>query len=670
MTPGKACGRCARLWFSLALVTLAAAAHSQTNGNGEHAEVTPFAVTDWSGALGYEFAWRREKQTSDRGSDYDRELHRHEEYIQFNGQGYVYHPRFMSYDAMFRLGLLQQRYSSDPGDSASANELLDEFDVSALFFPEKLVSFRARAARRDDVVRDLFSDILLFEETTVGGDILFNSPIAPSRTSYTHRDYSQTGFSSETDSTLDTVEHSTRLLPGTDFTTDIHYLFRDYEERFRSDAPGLSFERTTDLTSHDLGATNVWRFGRRSRNRLTTSGRFYDQTGTVETRQYRASQRLDLEHSPRLDSFISGAYDRVETTSQTSDTTRLRAGVHHRLYESLDSFAEGRYRNTSFDIGDDEEVVGGGLRFAYRKRTPRGLLSAGYSVDVDAIDRGSAGITRTVLDESIVLTDGTLTFLSEQSVIAGSVNVTNSTGLTTYTEDLDYRLIEVGSRTQIERIFGGAIANGDLVLVDYQFVQTEDSDFTQISQGLNVRHDWTEGFLENLALYYRLNDLRNSGSTGGVELLEFTDHLFGSNYRWRWFNWTEEYEIFDANISPHNTFRSALSAQANPWRQSRVRAGVEYLMIEYTDSGEEDTDLLTFSGDLRTPITDHWDWQLETLYRMESGRNKEDSFGVASKLVWAFRKVTAELGIRYEMLDRSGTDRDDVQLFFSLTRAF
>lgn len=663
--------------FALGLMALSASAQpAGRRGFGagrrrdlHRIEPQPFAVTDWGGRLGVEAVHRRERQTSDRGSEFERRLRRFEEYIELTGHGFVYHPLFMDWRGRVRLGLLQQRFDSDLEGEESIHDVLQEYDATALFLQEKPVRLQLHARRSDDIVRDLFSDIVRAEETNVGADVLFVNAVAPSRLSARHQEFGRTGFSQNSDSTLDTVEAGTRIWPGSNFSTDINYLFRDYQEDFRG-RNGVTVDRTTEIRSHDLSLLNTARFGPGGRHRLTTTGRFYDQTGSVDIRQWRGATRLDLELTPRLDSHLSYAYDQVEAETQTTRQHRVNAGLHHRLFESLDTFVEGRWRRTDFDPDGEETIWGGGTRFAYRKTTPRGLLTAGYSLDVDRIDRGEGGGTRLVIDEPIVLVDGVLTFLAQQDVILASVQVTDATGLTIYTLDLDYRLTEVDSRVQIERVFGGAIADGQLVLVDYQFFQPEDIAFTQITQSFNVRHDWSEGLLEGLALYYRLADLRHSGSTGGQELLEFTSHLLGMQYRWRWLEWIEEFEIYDANISPHDSLRSALHAHCTPWPRSRLRAGAEYLIINYRDEPDEDTDLLNLSADLQTRLGRHLDWTLQTLYRKESGRNDETNWGVASFLRWTYRKLSAEAGVRWETRDRSGTDRDDILLYLTVSRAF
>lgn len=655
--------------FGIALIlALVPQAFGQRYVDESRIQPQPFALTDWGGEIGTEFLWRREEQTSDAGNDFNRELTRFEEYIELTGEGFVYHPLFAEFDGRIRLGLMQQRYDSNPGDSGSDNLFLQEYDLSVVFLKDKPVSLRLRAERREDVVRDLFSQVVEFDETTYGADVMFVNSIAPSRLSVTHREYNQRGFTSDSSSDLNTVEWVTHLLPGSDFTTDFHYLFRDYTEDFRSNNNGISLERRTDLTSHDLNLINVWRLDRARRHRLTTSGRFYDQTGSINVRQWRFSERFDSRITRNLDTFASYAYDQIENEAQTTRTNRVRAGVHHRLYQSLDTFVEGRWRNTSFDIGDDETAYGGGIRFAYRKHTPRGVLSAGYSIDVDHIDRGQGGRNRTVTDESVALFDGVITFLEQSDILINSIVVTDVTGLTVHVRDFDYRIIPVGSRFQIERIFGGAIANGELVLVDYTYFQPEDIAFTQIAQAFNVRHDWQQGPLEGLGLYYRLADLRNSGSMGSTELLEYTSHTFGLNKRWGWLEWIEELQIFDANISPHNSIRSALYANMRPSRRSYFRAGFEHMYTDFRDSGEEDSNLVTLTSQYRTEIGDRTTWEIEALYRVENGRNEENNFGLSSSLRWVWRKLTAELGVRYEMRDRSGTERDDIVAFVAVTR--
>lgn len=632
-------------------------------------EPRPFGLTHWGGRLGVEAVYRTEDQTSDGGSDFHRELRRFEEYIELTGEGFVYHPLFMDWRGQVRLGLLQQRYETDAGDGENVHDLLQEYDFDAIFFQEKPVRILVNARRRDDVVRDLFSDVIHVEENRGGATVQFVNAIAPAHITVDRQTMHRFGFSQDSDSTLNTAEARMRILPGSRFSTDLSYRHRDYHEDFRA-RNGFDLERTTDLESHEFNLLNIARFGPRGRHRVTTTGHLYDQTGTTETRTARFTQRADLALTRRLDTYLSGAFDRVEAASQTTSSQRVNAGLHHRLFESLDTFVDVRARRTEFEESGEETDIGGGVRFAYRRTTPHGHLSAGYSIDVDQIDRGQTSGFRSVTDEAIVLADGQLTFLANRDVLLGTVVVTDAAGLRVYVDGLDYRLTEVGGRVQIERLLGGGIAGGETVLVDYDFEQEGDVSFTQLAQSVNVRHDWTEGLLQGLGLYYRYGDLRNSGETGESEPLEFSSHTVGSIYRWRFLEWTEEFQDFDANISPYSSLRSALMAQFQPWRRTQARVGAEHLTVNYRESGEDDTGLINLTAQINGQAGRHTTWNLQALQRFESGRNEETATGLAAFLRWTYRKLSAEIGVRLEMRDRSGSERDNAMVFVAVTREF
>ncbi len=72
-----------------------------------------------------------------------------------------------------------------------------------------------------------------------------------------------------------------------------------------------------------------------------------------------------------------------------------------------------------------------------------------------------------VTDESVTGRTGRWVDLEHRNLAAGSVVVTNSDGSVTYTEDTDYQVDYWGGAIKV--LTGGAISDGDTLLVDYNY---------------------------------------------------------------------------------------------------------------------------------------------------------------------------------------------------------
>ena len=112
----------------------------------------------------------------------------------------------------------------------------------------------------------------------------------------------------------------------------------------------------------------------------------------------------------------------------------------------------------------------------------------------------------------------------------GGVRVTDITGVTVYTEGVDYNANYVNG--QIQRIALGAINDGDFVLVDYQYQVTEQElkfegrnfwnfidDVTIQGDKIAVVNDWSFIFTTqyDAAQTFAVNDVLNAGTVGNTK---------------------------------------------------------------------------------------------------------------------------------------------------------
>jgi hypothetical protein len=116
-----------------------------------------------------------------------------------------------------------------------------------------------------------------------------------------------------------------------------------------------------------------------------------------------------------------------------------------------------------------------------------------------------------VIGERLTLVGTSFTALAHQHVGVGSLIVSNATRTQTFVEGRDYALTLVGVETRLQRLIGGAILDGQDLLIDYAYDVGGTYAYTQADQNLNL--NWA--LLNYFNTYYRYLDSQprlNSGT--------------------------------------------------------------------------------------------------------------------------------------------------------------
>jgi hypothetical protein len=151
------------------------------------------------------------------------------------------------------------------------------------------------------------------------------------------------------------------------------------------------------------------------------------------------------------------------------------------------------------DIGfsNEENAIRGGA--TYRLETGFGAFAFGAGLRKARADQESTADDIQVFDEVIVLAGTTPVDLAQEFVVPGSVVVRNTTNTQIYVEGFDYRLIQTGSVTSIQRQIDGNIADGETVLVDYRYATSGTAEFDTRDSNISA----SLSFLQNFDAYAR-----------------------------------------------------------------------------------------------------------------------------------------------------------------------
>jgi hypothetical protein len=247
--------------------------------------------------------------------------------------------------------------------------------------------------------------------------------------------------------------------------------------------------------------------------------------------------------------------------------------VRHHFYESLySSLNLNTFSDKSTSLSQDQSGIS--LNEDYTKKLGKfGRLTAGAGLGYESEKRKTSGDVTIIVGESHTLTTGILTLLEQPNVDSATVTVNDSTGTIVYILNVDYRLSPNGLRTQIERIPGGAIANGQSVRVDYHAALSPLFSFNTVSNHAQARLDILEDLI---GVYYRRSRSFHPDIKGNENAIleSLTDSSYGVEFRYRNLTLEWENQNYDSTLSPYQrqglkeTLRFDLTPRSTYWIQA------------------------------------------------------------------------------------------------------
>ena len=227
---------------------------------------------------------------------------------------------------------------------------------------------------------------------------------------------------------------------------------------------------TTDISSETLSTelTNNYAFADDNRTHLDSL--IYhmaaDYNGIDQT-IWNVSENLYWTHGENLLTRYRADYRRREFGDAVNEEERLSAALTHRFQDRLTTDLGVAARFNQFD-GGRQDLYASNLGFLYRRPIPKGSVEIGADYDYGITNRmGTQKIIPT--DERLTLSTGTDSYLDEEDIDLESIVVTDLTGTTVYSENIDYQVDLVGPAVRVSRTLLGAIADGQQVLVHYSY---------------------------------------------------------------------------------------------------------------------------------------------------------------------------------------------------------
>lgn len=659
-------------WLGIVCV-LSAPFGCRTRDAAARRGVKPVQIRNLDGYLEYTFRERRRNQNSKTASgnlDYRETIQ--EEAIQLEAEGYVYHPNFLEFTLAGLFGLTQQDFeqtadgrrttSSDSGDRY-------EFDFTGLFFQKKNYPGSVYARRHRAIEPRPFQSSLVTTTTSYGFVWQYVDLKMPTSIQFNDTDVRIDPL----DPKEDNGRHKT-----TQFRIDTAYKFAPdntlsfwYQYRDETEEP-FNF----NFTTHEYMLTHKYNFGDKHQYELDSEINLFKQTGSFDIDRVRWREMFKITHSEDLDSWyrfeiIDRKQGNLAGVAPIKERSWLLMGtVEQRTYDSLVTEINGWVQNQNFGSLEIRRY-GAQANLDYRKKDPLGVLHASYRARFVSERRRGDNQPGEAFEERGTFKDPDPVELNSTAVILSSISVASEDRITRYVEGRDYRVVRLGDVVQLERIPTGRIADGDTVLITYQFEVVGDSDLETAGMEAFVEHEFDFG----LKPYYRFqwqDQTLKPGDAVGITPNDITAHTIGAEYKKGPLRLTAEYEDYDSTISPYRATR--LGADLN----YRFASGAATsLKARWTDRRQSDpsprtTRFLTVEGLYRHNITRTLYVEGSALYRKQNDSISDNFEGVDIDLSLEWTVRTTEMRVTYEWSTYNGlfAQNDASSLYVRVRRRF
>jgi hypothetical protein len=277
------------------------------------------------------------------------------------------------------------------------------------------------------------------------------------------------------------------------------------------------------------------------------------------------------------------------------------------------------------------------------------------------------GIQR-VFGERIILADEEITYLANINVVLDSVIVRDESGLILI-PNMDYSLSVHGALVEIKR---EDLPNNTAVLVDYEYEVPKELDYDSLITGVSLRYDFRQFF----ALYYNYSstdhnihtDLSKFDSVSPLQ--EEKVSLYGSEFKWRWFDLDAEYEDDSSDLVPFKGWRVRGNFKLYPADSIAFNLNGSHSKIRYQEE-KRDVTFNHIEASLNYRFSNLLEAEFRAGYFKEYGDDTDDRvIKFNADVTSRFREIELQLETEYMNRDEITEDRDELTIRFKFVRYF
>ena len=443
---------------------------------------------------------------------------------------YVYHPNLLSLDVGGGPILQRGSYVNDSDETRSQGALYN-FTSRATFLRDKPYRGSLFFEHLNPTMNVAPGQVITQENTRYGAELALLAPVSPAPT---YMDATRSRFKGRgADRVIDDEVSRFNLRTSRSFGAlgSTQFQYQASQQTSMSGSPNLPIQ-SSDSGNQGLSLDTRLKFGEARQYDLTNLVTLNTQTYALQGQNAIPERRdgrmfLDLRgrHSSELQSFGFYSYNSSNQGELSSNVNSASAGLNYTPRPEF-SVAAGVNvdDNQTKQLASSSRGVNGSLR--YQKALPLGVATASYGMRYDQREQKAVAAQTGVIGERVTLTGTAFSALGRQHVSAGTLIVNNATRTQTFVEGFDYTLTLVGTETRIQRLIGGAILDGQELLLDYSYDVGGSFAYNQADQTLNL--NW--GLLSYFNTYFRYldSDPRLSSGTPTYALNVVHSSVYGA----------------------------------------------------------------------------------------------------------------------------------------------
>jgi len=442
------------------------------------AEIKAFTITDIENELAFRYLFDEQTFYDESGvkTQQDTRPTFQEEY-RINTNSYAFHPNLLSMELGGSL-LFDQSSFETLDEENSNNEELTGLNARLDFLKQKPYPVTLFYDKQNPSVSVGLGGRFLQENIKYGVDMALLQPISPVQISLNA--YRQTtsgeGLEQITDDELEHSEIRFFLPYGVGNHAQLSYQINNRDSRSGSPDPDLTIvPRTTSTTSTYFDSKNL--LGESNQGQLVNIMSYNTQEEFPKREELRINPVLNWQHSSKIASFYRLIYNDSEEESVEITQKSANGGVGYsgqNYNASMDIQAEDS-QSTSLDY----QSAGINYLISHDQLTSIGAIKLSYNGGVAYRDQVSDDTSFEVFGEEHEMNGTSPVTLNRDFIIVDSselpLDVWNTGRTQRYNQEgrdigePDYRVIVIGSQTQIQRLATGNIADGQIVLVDYTY---------------------------------------------------------------------------------------------------------------------------------------------------------------------------------------------------------
>lgn len=585
-------------------------------------EVKPFGLLDTDASVSIRYLLDENDRSSESSAATFEDRSTWEQEVHLISKSYVYHPGFLNMEFGGGPLLVQQGFDTNTGASSS-NEVLFNFLARFNFLDLKDYPFSLYFQRSHPSMTTSLSGRFLTRNDEFGFRGRHTGLIKATELSLdlSHRDTEGSGFGSIVDEDIDHAFFGWQTSYRDDDRISIEH--DRFTQSSLSGSTGLPIQESMiEQATTRLIARNY--FGSK-RQVLLNQSLFWLEQDTAALRSSRFENFYYTgstlwQASDKIQSSFNYRFIDSKRTDADAETHDMRANVNHAISDNTRYYLFLDHEDTR-QTGFTRNRTGGGGGINYSKPLGFGVLGVAGSVRQERNDQESSSDSVQVFDEPVTLDATTPVELANEFVVTSSLVITNTAGTQVFIEDVDYRVIIVGSVTSIQRLIDGNIFDGQTVLVDYEYLTSGTAKFDRFSTNVAATLDFLKFAHAQLRYGFIDSDLISGQLTTPINDVEAFEATLSADFpvgnSWRIGGEVRRLDQ-DEDIAPYVRDSIALNASTRVYGSLHLYMSASRVEVDQKTS-IEDVDQITYRLGIRGVPFGRVQFSYETTYLEDVG---------------------------------------------------